>query len=153
MLACLIAGAGLVVGPPARLGLAPIARVRMCDAAAPAPSSLLEKLTDDRMASMQYWDEMAEAYAGAAGVPYVAPDNMGEKKEWETTEIDLEQFTALLASKGDSDLPEDKVKEMFTSVDTNGDGKIEFVKYFQALTQEAKARRPNPFGGFFGGKK
>jgi len=114
MLACLLAVAGLVVGPPARLGLAPT--VRMCDSAPPAPSSLLKKLTDDRMAAMSYWDEMAEAFAGAAGVPYVVPDSMGEKKEWETAEIDIEQFTALLASKGDGDLGEAKVAEMFTSV-------------------------------------
>ena len=42
---------------------------------------------------------------------------------------------------------------VWTQFDTNGDGKIAFVKYYQACNDEAIARRPNPFAGLFGGKK
>ena len=42
---------------------------------------------------------------------------------------------------------------MFDAVDTNSDGKIAFVKYYQACNDEAIARRPNPFAGLFGGNK
>ena len=102
---------------------------------------------------MSKWDEMAKAFAAAAGCTWEAAEALGQQKEWETTEIDLEQFTALLASKGDGDLGDAKVKAMFDEVDTNNDGKIAFVKYYQAVNDEAISRRPNPFAGLFGGKK
>ena len=97
----------------------------------------------------------ARRLSGAAATisPRGAAEALGAQKDWEKAEIDFEQFSALLASKGDGDLGDDKVKSMFDAVDTNNDGKIAFVKYYQACNDEAIARRPNPFAGLFGGKK
>jgi len=53
--------------------------------------------------------------------------------------------SATQASTGDS-LPEDKVKDMFDAVDSNGDGKIEFVKYYKACIDEVGARSAPPDG-------
>jgi len=46
--------------------------------------------------------------AAAAGCEWEAAEALGAQKDWETAEIDLEQFTALLASKGDDDLGDGK---------------------------------------------
>ena len=115
--------------------------------------SLITELAENRMAGMSKWDEMSKAFAAAAGCEWEAAEALGAQKDWETAEIDLDTFSALLASKGDDDLGDAKIKSMFDAVDTNGDGKIAFVKYYQACNDEAIARRPNPFAGLFGGKK
>ena len=44
-------------------------------------------------------------------------------------------------------LPADKVQAMFEAVDDNGDGKIEFVKYFKAVMDEVAARKKAETGG------
>ena len=83
-------------------------------------------------------DEMVEAFAGIAG-------------DADSAEIDLAQFTALLSSLGD-DLPADKLQKMFESVDTNCDGRIEYVKFYKACLDEARSmkqergRAPSSYG-------
>jgi len=161
MLASIALACSFLVTPQARAGLRPVG-LRMCEepelpgtpaTEEPAAMSLITELAENRMAGMSKWDEMSKAFAAAAGCEWEAAEALGAQKDWETAEIDLEQFTALLASKGDGDLGDAKIKSMFDAVDTNGDGKIAFVKYYQACNDEAIARRPNPFAGLFGGKK
>ena len=162
MLASIALACSFLVTPQARTGLRPVG-LRMCEepelpgtpeAAEPAAGmSLITELAENRMAGMSKWDEMSKAFAAAAGCEWEAAEALGAQKDWEKAEIDFEQFSALLASKGDGDLGDAKVKSMFDAVDTNGDGKIAFVKYYQACNDEAIARRPNPFAGLFGGKK
>ena len=62
--------------------------------------SLITELAENRMAGMSKWDEMSKAFAAAAGCEWEAAEALGAQKDWETAEIDLEQFSALLASKG-----------------------------------------------------
>ena len=162
MLATIALSCSFLVGPRALVGR-PVGAVRMCEepelpgtpeAAEPATGmSLITELAENRMAGMSKWDEMSKAFAAAAGCEWEAAEALGAQKDWEKAEIDFDQFAALLASKGDGDLGDAKVKSMFDAVDTNGDGKIAFVKYYQACNDEAIARRPNPFAGLFGGKK
>ena len=44
-------------------------------------------------------------------------------------------------------LPAEKVQAMFEAVDDNGDGKIEFVKYFKAILDEVRSRKAAEAGG------
>lgn len=44
-------------------------------------------------------------------------------------------------------LPAEKVQAMFEAVDDNGDGKIEFVKYFKAIMDEVSSRKAASGGG------
>ena len=83
-------------------------------------------------------DEMVDAFAGVAG-------------DADSAEIDLAQFTALLSQLGD-DLPAEKLRQMFESVDTNFDGRIEYVKFYKACLDEARSmkqkrgRAPSSYG-------
>lgn len=158
--------AGLVIGPtmPAQL---PAWRIRpsvthMCDdgaddaasppAPAPPPSgpSLIEQA---KTRGFDLWGALAEPYATAAGVEYEPSAPLGKAAAFELAEINIEQFAALLVSVGDN-LPEDKVKEMFTAVDEKGDGKIEFVQCYKAIIDEARSRGSGGgLFGFFGGNK
>ena len=45
------------------------------------------------------------------------------------------------------ELPPEKVQAMFEAVDDNGDGKIEFVKYFKAVMDEVSSRKKAESGG------
>ena len=107
MLAFTALAAGLVVGPGARLHVRKV-ELRMCEAeerAAPAPAgrspSVLTEMKEKFKESMggfmldELKEEMKEAYAGIAGN--------------EDAEIDLAQFTTLMASLGDP-LPAEKLK-------------------------------------------
>ena len=146
MLAVSTLVAGLVVGPSARLHLRKV-ELRMCDAETPAPAGrspsvlteMREKFTDS-MGGFQLdelKEEMKTAYAGVAGNADLA-------------EITLDQYTTLMASLGDA-LPADKLKAMFEAVDTNADGKIEYVKFYKSVVDEAMGVEPESGGGGGGG--
>ena len=45
------------------------------------------------------------------------------------------------------ELPPEKVQAMFEAADDNGDGKIEFVKYFKAVMDEVSSRKKAESGG------
>ena len=49
------------------------------------------------------------------------------------------------------ELPPEKVQAMFEAADDNGDGKIEFVKYFKAVMDEVSSRKKAESGGGGGG--
>ena len=55
-----------------------------------------------------------------------------------------------LAKLGDA-LPADKLKAMFEAVDTNADGKIEYVKFYKSVVDEAMGVEPESGGGGGGG--
>ena len=109
MLASIALACSFLVTPQARTGLRPVG-LRMCEepelpgtpeAAEPATGmSLITELAENRMAGMSKWDEMSQAFAAAAGCEWEAAEALGAQKDWETAEIDLEQFTALLVSQG-----------------------------------------------------
>ena len=128
-----------------------LVQVRMCDdvpsTASSRTPSLLTELTENRWAatSTAIWEEMTEAYAAAAGVPYERAGPLQSASKFEVTDINLEQFTQLLLGLGD-DLPEEKVKSLFDFVDADDDGKICYEQYYQAITEEASQRRSA--GGF-----
>ena len=82
-------------------------------------------------------EEMKTAYAGVAGNADLA-------------EITLDQYTTLMADLGDA-LPADKLKAMFEAVDTNADGKIEYVKFYKSVVDEAMGVEPESGGGGGGG--
>ena len=82
-------------------------------------------------------EEMKTAYAGVAGNADLA-------------EITLDQYTTLMANLGDA-LPAGKLKAMFEAVDTNADGKIEYVKFYKSVVDEAMGVEPESGGGGGGG--
>ena len=152
MLAVSTLVAGLVVGPSARLHLRKV-ELRMCDAEAPAPAGrspavlteMREKFTDS-MGGFQLdelKEEMKTAYDGVAGKSD-SPDPNVE------VEITLDQYTTLMANLGDA-LPADRLKAMFEAVDTNADGKIEYVKFYKSVVDEAMGVEPESGGGGGGG--
>ena len=51
-----------------------------------------------------------------------------------------------MANLGDA-LPADKLKAMFEAVDTNADGKIEYVKFYKSVVDEAMGVEPDTMGG------
>jgi hypothetical protein len=145
---------------PAR-AIATTSTCAMCDAAPPAEEgaataaasrspSLITELVNNRWASTSddIWSEMTQAFAAAAGVPYEQAKPLNPPADWEMAEIDFAAFAVLLASKGD-DLPEEKSKAMFDKVDTDNNGKIPYVQYFQAVNDEANERRRGGSGGGF----
>ena len=159
--------AGLVVGPGAHLHVRKVelarkaelhkvernVELRMCDAEAPAPAgrspSVLTEMREkfkDTLGGF-YLDELKEemktAYDGVAGKSD-SPDPNVE------VEITLDQYTTLMANLGDA-LPADRLKAMFEAVDTNADGKIEYVKFYKSVVDEAMGVEPESGGGGGGG--
>jgi len=147
---------GLVVGPSVRVGpLTP--PPRMCsDDLSPQPAarepSLLTEIStvlDNNMCGGMFLDEirseMVDAFVSVSGEPAPTVVGYGDKP-MPTAEIGLEQFSALLLATGD-ELPPEKVQAMFEAVDDNGDGKIEFVKYFKAVMDEVSSRKKAESGG------
>ena len=135
---------GIVFSPGVRVSQAP----RMCTApdVEPPPTSLLsemQKVLSEPMGGMAVADtfreQMIDAFISAAPDAQRAPEAFGTIGP-PSGDINVEQFGALLSTKGDV-LPEVKVKAMFDAVDTNGDGLIEYVQYYKACLDEAKARK------------
>ena len=153
--------AGLVVGPGAHLHVRKVelarkaelhkvernVELRMCDAEAPAPAGRSPSVLTEMRSKFKdtlggfYLDELKEemktAYAGVAGNADLA-------------EITLDQYTTLMANLGDA-LPADRLKAMFEAVDTNADGKIEYVKFYKSVVDEAMGVEPESGGGGGGG--
>mmetsp|Transcript_18911 Transcript_18911/g.55775 ORF Transcript_18911/g.55775 Transcript_18911/m.55775 type:complete len:148 (+) Transcript_18911:3-446(+) len=110
----------------------------------------LSLIEQTKTGGFDLWNALAEPFAEAAGVEFEAAGMMNRgASEFEKALIDLEQFTALMASLGD-DLPEDQAGRMFASVDADGDGKIEFVQVYKAISDEARFGGAEG-GGFLGG--
>ena len=159
--------AGLVVGPGAHLHLRKVelarkaelhnvernVELRMCDAEAPAPAGRSPSVLTEMRSKFKdtlggfYLDELKEemktAYDGVAGKSD-SPDPNVE------VEITLDQYTTLMANLGDA-LPADRLKAMFEAVDTNADGKIEYVKFYKSVVDEAMGVEPESGGGGGGG--
>ena len=127
----------LVVGPPRT---SPLQLAATSKRTPSLLNEMWEKLSWPQGGESVYYEmreEMVEAFAGIAG-------------DADSAEITLDQFSTLLAQGGDDDLPPEKVRAMFESVDTNGDGLIEYVKYYKACLDEARSRkRGGGVGNFF----
>mmetsp|Transcript_71276 Transcript_71276/g.172081 ORF Transcript_71276/g.172081 Transcript_71276/m.172081 type:complete len:164 (+) Transcript_71276:32-523(+) len=145
---------GLIVSPSVRFGqlAQPPLSAHMCSPQPTArePSLLTEISTilDDTCGGMfleEIRSEMVDAFVLVSGEPAPAAGNFGDKP-MPKAEIGLEQFSALLLATGDV-LPAEKVQAMFEAVDDNGDGKIEFVKYFKAILDEVRSRKVAETGG------
>lgn len=128
--------AGLVVGPCALRPPQPRHLV-MCSAEQTTPeanvrspslltevSKMMREAGGAMRAQTTFKEEMQEAFGALAG-------------DANSAEIDLDQFQMLFAQMGDA-LPAGEAAEMFAQVDTNGDGKIEYVKYYQALMNKVR---------------